>query len=158
MIGRYYFHDHIVDSRFLKLYERMSGSIISSLFTHEQFIYTKDEILDYIFSHNPDVILVFAITCYLSDYLPHWIIMDSRFKNDYHPAYFIHGTLVFEKNGLKKKPLNIPDGLPVVFDKDIYASLRKDPLIQDWGKMTPDDFWKDVHLADWLAAHSNLKR
>jgi hypothetical protein len=158
IIGRYYFHQNASKSTLLMLYEKISVSTIDRLFPNEEFINTKHEILDYIFRQDPDVILVYAITCYLRDYLPHWLIMDSRFKNTYHLRYFIHGTLVFEKSGLKKKSLNIPDGLPVVFDKDIYSTLTKNTLIQDWGNMVSDDFWENRSLADWLAAHSNLKQ
>jgi hypothetical protein len=155
VIGRYYFHQNTSKSTLLQIYEKIAVSTIDRLFPNEEFINTKHAILDYIFRKEPDVILVYAITCYLRDYLPHWIIMDSRFKNTYHLQYFIHGTLVFEKNGLKKKPLSIPDGLSVVFDKDIYSTLIKDTLIQDWGRMVSDDFWEHRSLADWLSAHSH---
>jgi hypothetical protein len=158
VIGRYYFHERVAESRALRLYERISSYIIKKLFPEEEFIYTKDAILDYIFRQNSDVMFIFSITCYLRDYLPHWIIMDSRFKNSYHPAYFIHGTLVFEKNGLKKNPLYIPDGLSVVFNRDIYKALNDDPLIQRWGKMTPDAFWNGKNFADWFADHARLMR
>ncbi len=156
VIGRYYFHEHIAENSLLKLYERISTNIITGLFPGEEFIYTKNEILDYIFRKNPDVILVSAITCYLRDYLTYWLIMDSRLKNNYHLKYFMQGTLVFELNGLEKKPLCIPEGLSVIFDKDIYNALRNDPLVQNWGKMMPDNFWKNRHLVDWLADHAIL--
>ncbi len=156
VIGRYYFNKRAGESGFLKLYQSISGSIINRLFPSEKFIYTKDEIIDYIYGKGPDVMLVSAITCYLRDYLPHWIITDSRLKNDYHLKYFTQGTLVFERNGLEKKPLSIPDGLSVVYDKDIYNALREDLLIQNWAKMISDDFWKSRHLADWLAEYTVL--
>ena len=100
--------------------------------------------------------LVSAITCYLRGYLPHWLIMDSRFKNTYRLKYLIQGTLIFDKYGLKKKPILIPEGLSVIFDKDIRNSLKEDPLIQNWGKMMSDDFWKNRHLSDWLAEHASI--
>ena len=156
VIGRYYFHERAAKSGLLKLYERISGSIIARLFPEEPFIQTKDEILDYIFRQDPDVMLVSAITCYLRDYLPHWLIMDSRFKNTYRLKYLIQGTLIFEKEALEKKPLTIPDGLSVVCDINIFDALREDLLLQNWGKMMSDDFWKHRHLFDWLAEHTVL--
>ncbi len=156
VIGRYYFHEHIAENGLLKVYERISAHVINRLFPEEVFILSIDETLDYVFRLNPDVMLVSAITCYLRGYLPHWLIMDSRFKNTYRLKYLIQGTLIFEKDGLKKKPIIIPEGLSVIFDKDIRNSLKEDPLIQNWGKMMSDDFWKNRHLSDWLAEHASI--
>jgi hypothetical protein len=49
------------------------------------------------------------------DSLPSWLPGDSRFKEQYRRKFLICGTLIYEKVGLIKKPLDIPEGLSVTY-------------------------------------------
>ena len=60
-----------------------------------------------------------------------FLATDSRFKHNYQVKYFINGTLIFERKGLIAKPLDIPEGLTVIYEQDIFKDpyLSSHPLV-----------------------------
>ena len=78
--------------------------------------------MNYVFEKNPEVIMCFAPIRPPAISL---IATDSRFKQNYQAKYFINGMLIFERKGLIAKPLDIQEGLPVVYEQDIF----KDPYL-----------------------------
>jgi hypothetical protein len=124
-IGHYHFHERSKGSSFLKCYEKLSTNLIKTFFPDRKFLYTREDVLDHLFGRNPDVILIYQFILIAKDRFPYLLTRDSRFKENYNLKYFITGTLFFERKGLIKKPLNIPDGLSVVSAEEYYT-LRKD--------------------------------
>jgi hypothetical protein len=114
-IGRYYFHERNRNSAILHLYENFSTCLIKRFFPETTFIYTRQDLLNYVFKRSPDVIMMFSALRSFEDSLPSWLPGDSRFKERYRRRYLICGTLIYEKVGLLKKPLDIPEALSVTY-------------------------------------------
>ena len=131
-IGYYYFHQRTRDSMLLKLYERAVRFCVKIFFPDTRFLDSTDEILDYLFEHDPDAFLIWEHILHFEENLSQTLISDDRFLDNYDLKYFIRGTLFFEKKGLLKKPLDIPEGLSVTFAEDIQKVLKQDhPLFQN---------------------------
>jgi hypothetical protein len=127
VIARAEFYEKSKESLGLRLYELVSRYLVSWAFCKgacSYFAAGKKELLDYIFSKNPDAILCFApMRTMIINYLGH----DQRFKNNYCLKFGISGVLIFEKNDIARKQLNIPKGLSIKFQKH----LAKDPYIRN---------------------------
>ena len=119
-IGRYYFHKRSKSSPMLELYENTSSYFIKRFFPQTKLFYSRRYILNYILMRNPDVVLIRSHLGYSEKFIPYWLIREKLFKKKYRLKYLISDTVFYEKRGLIKKPLNIPDGLSVTFPKDIF--------------------------------------
>ena len=114
-IGRYYFHERNRENFILHLYENLSTHLIKRFFPQTTFMYSRQDLLDYVFDRRPDVIMMVSALRSFEDSLPSWLPGDSRFKEQYRRKFLICGTLIYEKVGLIKKPLDIPEGLSVTY-------------------------------------------
>jgi hypothetical protein len=130
-IGYYYFHRRTRNSRLLRFYEKVMRVCVRTFFPDTRFPDSREDVLDYIFEHDPEVILIWEHILNFKENLSQALVSDARFAGGYDLKYFIRGTLFFEKKGLQKKPLNIPEGLSVTFAEDIHKVLKQDhPLFQ----------------------------
>ena len=118
-IGRYYFLERSKGSPLLELYDTLSLYLIKRFFPQTEYLRSRKDALDYIFMRDPDVILIKASLIYFKQCIPHWLIKMKTFKANYNLHYYISDTLVYEKKGLIKNSLSIPDGLSIVFAKDV---------------------------------------
>ena len=123
-IGHYHFYERSKDSILLKWYESASSFLIKRVSPEREFLYTRDDVLDYIYEQNPDVILIYGFILTGKDRFPYLLTRDKRFSDNYSLHYYIDGTLFFERQGLSKKPLDIPDGLTVMSAQEYYASRK----------------------------------
>ncbi len=126
-IGRYHFCQKSKGSVLQKWYERLSSFCIKRFDPGREFLYTKEDVLDYIFKKNPDVILIYEFILAAKDRFPYLLTKDQRFKDNYSLHYYMDGTLFFEREGLRKKPLDVPEGLSV-FSAEEYYAQRKNRL------------------------------
>ena len=97
------------------LYENLSTRLIKRFYPHTTFMYSRQDLLDYVFDRRPDVIMMVSALRSFEDFLINWLPDDSRFKEQYRRKFLICGTLIYEKVGLIKKPLDIPEGLSVTY-------------------------------------------
>ena len=127
-IGRYYFHKRMKGSYLLQCYENISSYLIGRVFPQVEFMYSRQDTLDYIFRQDPDVIIITSPLCYSKMFIPYWLLKDKRFSSRYNLNYLISGTkLLFEKKGLNKKPFHLPKGLyNIIFEKEIAKKLKSD--------------------------------
>lgn len=133
-IGYYYFHQRISGSTLLLNYERMLRWCIGAVSPGTEFCDTTDDVLDYLFNKQPDLILVWEYLLNFKHNLAYALMSDKRFPDNYALSYFISGTFFFEKKGMVRKPLDIPPGLSVVGAEEIPRVLKKDhPLFQLMG-------------------------
>ena len=130
-IGRYYFQKRSKGSPLFELYENISSYFIPQT----KPFYSRKDIINYIFMRDPDVVLIRSSLRYRKDFIPYWLIRNKEFETNYRLKYFISGTVFYEKRGVIKKPLNIPDGLSVTFAEDmveksvISTQTKKIPAI-----------------------------
>jgi hypothetical protein len=114
-IGKYYFHDRNKESYILRMYANLSTRLIKRVFPQTTFIHSRQEMLDYVFERRPDVIMMVSALHSFEDFLPNWLPGESRFKDQYRRKFLICGTLIYEQEGLIKKPLDIPKELSVTY-------------------------------------------
>ena len=126
-IGRYHFYERSMDGILLKWYERVSSFLIKRVAPEREFLYDRGDIIDYIFRQDPDVILIYEFILAAKDRFPYLLTRDKKFKDNFSLIYYIDGTLFFERKGLAKKPLDVPNGLAIMSAQEYYA-LRKDRM------------------------------
>jgi hypothetical protein len=126
-IGRYHFYERSMDGILLKWYERASSFLIKRVAPEREFLYDRGDIIDYIFRQDPDVILIYEFILAAKDRFPYLLTRDKKFKDNFSLIYYIDGTLFFERKGLAKKPLDVPNGLAIMSAQEYYA-LRKDRM------------------------------
>lgn len=128
-IAHAYFSERSNASIVLRLYDKASSAIIKKLFKETTFVYSRDDILNYIFGKKPEVILCCALI-----HMPifNWLSEDKRFKENYDLKYYMGGVLFFEHKGLSKKALNVPSGLKVYYVEEIFKIFEKrnHPLVE----------------------------
>ncbi len=112
-INRYFFYGTDHDSFLMNGYKQLSRYIIETLFPETEFIISRDDILNFIFEKQPDII-IYNKFCMKkrNDNLQSLFIEDERFKAHYKLKYVLHFVVhVYERNGLQTKPFYKPDGL-----------------------------------------------
>jgi hypothetical protein len=129
VIGRAKFYYKCQGSSLLRSYEIISRYIINAVYPgNNNFFYTKEALMNYVFEKNPEVIMCLAP---IRTFIINFMATDSRFQRNYQVKYFIAGALIFERKGLIAKSLDIPEGLPVVYEQDIFKDpyLSSHPLV-----------------------------
>lgn len=127
-IGHFCFRIKSENSKILKLYDSILMNTIKSFSPETEFLNSKQEVLDYIFNCDPDVIIITTILLYEKDRIPYNLIMDKRLRDNYQLKYSIsrNWNLIFEKKGLIKKPLSIPEGLPLMRDTEVLNGVKNE--------------------------------
>ena len=131
-IGHFCFRIRSKNSPILRFYDTVSANIIRKFFPETEFFNTKGEVLDYIFSYNPDIIMITTIVLYQTDRMPYCLLTDKRLRDNYQLKYSMRKNriLLFEKRGLNKKPLSIPETLPVSRGSEILTGVKNKLLLK----------------------------
>jgi len=103
-IGRYYLSSQTKHSRLLWLYDTVSQQVISTIYPKTVFLENKTEVLDYLFSSDPDIIMFTTLLLYNKEKIIYSLLQDERLNMHYEPRIFLEGwILVFEKKEAAKK-------------------------------------------------------
>jgi hypothetical protein len=123
-IGRFVFTRRSRSGVVYRIYDKISQHITRYFFDDVRYFSTPAVLMDSIFEKNPDVLMCYVM---MRNEVIRQIGDDSRFSDEYIPAYYMSGILFFERRGLLKKPFSNPDGIPVVFQDEVYRYIQDHP-------------------------------
>ncbi len=120
-VGYYYFHQRISGSMWLGYYEGVLRRCVRAFSPAAKFCDTKVDVLDYLFTKRPDLILVWEYLLSFEHNLAYALMSDKRFLDNYDLSYFISGTFFLRKKDWSGNPRTFPRGSP-------WCLLRRYPV------------------------------
>jgi hypothetical protein len=132
-IGRYYLSSQAEHSRAFWLYDTVSQRVISAIYPETVFYKNKEEVLDYLFSFDPDVIMLTTLLLSDQQKIIFHLLLDERLKAHYVPRILIEDwVLVFEKKNRAGRDLSVPQGLQVKEGSAMMRTLGASEIFKDF--------------------------
>jgi len=130
-IGHFHFYQNSRRSTVFKLYGHILRRAVCWAFPEERFFTNKDEVLDYIFSRDPEIIIVKYLLLYDEEKIPSCLLADKRVRSFFQARLLLDNwTLVLEKKNRHITEYRIPEGLPVLAGEALASYIKNSPTLK----------------------------